>query len=167
MELASATLLDGHDYLSHSRRKTHLHGTLETRHAICHPTTIHTSETVDTISQHTCLRLEPRGMVPKGLLELVGRSDSDWTGDSATRQSVTGYHCDVQNVTVCNRRSVSVHAKQSFMQPVLAQENCWDSHNSSRNFITTFQFVSRWIHSADNQADSNTSKYDAWQYNSR
>ena len=35
--------------------------------------------------------------------ELVGRSDSDWAGDSATRQSVTGYHCDVQNVTMCNR----------------------------------------------------------------
>ena len=39
----------------------------------------------------------------KGLLELDGRSDSDWAGDSATRQSVTGYHCDVQNVTKCNR----------------------------------------------------------------
>ena len=37
------------------------------------------------------------------LLELVGRSDSDWADDSAARQSVTGYHCDVQNVTMCNR----------------------------------------------------------------
>ena len=54
-------------------------------------------------TQHTCLRLEPREMVQTGLLELVGRSDSDWAGDSATRQSVTGYHCDVQNVTMCNR----------------------------------------------------------------
>ena len=53
-------------------------------------------------AQHTCLRLEPRGMVQKGFLELVGRSDSDWAGDSATRQSVTGYHCDMQNVTMCN-----------------------------------------------------------------
>ena len=52
---------------------------------------------------HTCLRLEPRGMVQKGLLELVGRSDSDWAGDSATRQSVTGYHCNVQGVSMCNR----------------------------------------------------------------
>ena len=25
-------------------------------------------------TQHTCLRLEPRGMVQKGLLEIVGRS---------------------------------------------------------------------------------------------
>ena len=42
-------------------------------------------------------------MVQKGSLEFVGRSDSDWAGDSATRQSVTGYHCGVQNVTMCNR----------------------------------------------------------------
>ena len=54
-------------------------------------------------TQHTCLRLEPRGMVHKCLLELVGRSDSDWAGDSATHQSVTGYHCNVQGVTMCNR----------------------------------------------------------------
>ena len=54
-------------------------------------------------TQHTCLRLEPRGMIPKGFLELVGRSNSDMAGDSATRQSVTGYHCDVQKVTMCNR----------------------------------------------------------------
>ena len=47
-------------------------------------------------TQHTCLRLEPRGMVQKGLLELVGRGDSDWAGDSASRRRVTGYHCDVQ-----------------------------------------------------------------------
>ena len=39
-------------------------------------------------TQHTCLRLEPREMVQKGLLELGGRSDSDWAGDSATRQTV-------------------------------------------------------------------------------
>ena len=54
-------------------------------------------------TQHTCLRLEPREMDQTGLLELIGRGDSDWAGDSATRQSVTGYHCDVQNVTMCNR----------------------------------------------------------------
>ena len=54
-------------------------------------------------TQHTCLRLEPPEMVQTGLLELAGRSDSDRAGDSATRQSVTGYHCDVQKVTLCNR----------------------------------------------------------------
>ena len=54
-------------------------------------------------TQHTCLRLEPREMVQTSLLEIVGCSDSDWAGDSATRHSVTGYHCDVQNVTMCNR----------------------------------------------------------------
>ena len=55
------------------------------------------------ISPQAWSRLEPREMVQTGLLELVGRSDSDWAGDSTTRQSVTGYHCDVQNVTMCNR----------------------------------------------------------------
>ena len=54
-------------------------------------------------TQHTCLRLEPREMVQKGLLEIVGRGDSDWAGDSATRQSVAGHHCNVQGVTMCNR----------------------------------------------------------------
>ena len=43
------------------------------------------------------LRLEPRGMVQTSLLEFVGRWDSVWAGDSATRQSV-----NVQNV-MCNR----------------------------------------------------------------
>ena len=54
-------------------------------------------------TQHTCLLVEPREMVQTGLLELVGRSGSGGAGDSATRQSVTGNHCNVQNVTMCNR----------------------------------------------------------------
>ena len=70
MELASATPLDGHDYSNFLTAvgKTHLHGTLETRHAIRHPTTIHTqvlnptteskrSETVDAISQRHATHL--------------------------------------------------------------------------------------------------------------
>ena len=54
-------------------------------------------------TQHTCLHPQPREMVQTGLLELVCRSDSDWAGDSAIRESVAGFHCDVQNVTMCNR----------------------------------------------------------------
>ena len=54
-------------------------------------------------TQHTCRRLGPREMVQTGLLELVGRSDSDLAGDSATRQTVRGYHCYWQNVTMCSR----------------------------------------------------------------
>ena len=57
--------------------------------------------------------------------------------------------------------------KDSSTQPVLASENCWDSQNSSRNFTTKFQFVSKWIQtrqdtfcSAGDQVDSNTSRYD-------
>ena len=54
-------------------------------------------------TQHTSYDLEPHEMVQTGLLEFVRRSDSDWAGDSATRQSVTVYHCGAQNVTMCNR----------------------------------------------------------------
>ena len=41
--------------------------------------------------------------VHERIIELVGRRDSDRAGVSATRQSVTGYHCNVQGVTMCNR----------------------------------------------------------------
>ena len=54
-------------------------------------------------THNTCLRLEPRMTSLQGLLELVGRSDSDWAGDSPTGQSATGYHCNVQGETTCNR----------------------------------------------------------------
>ena len=37
------------------------------------------------------------------MTELVGRSDSDGARDSATRQSVTGYHCNVHGVPRWNR----------------------------------------------------------------
>ena len=37
------------------------------------------------------------------MIELVGRSESDWAGDSLTRHSVTGYPGNVQGVMLCNR----------------------------------------------------------------
>ena len=119
MELASATPLGGRDYSNFrtaagkfifmtpwrpdmqfaiQQQSTHfLNPTTESKRAV--------KQLIRCLkgTQHTCLRLEPRGMSQKGLLELVGRSDSVRAGDSATRQSVTGYHCDVQNVTKCNR----------------------------------------------------------------
>ena len=33
--------------------------------------------------------------------ELKADRDSDWARDSATSQSVEGYHCDAQDVTMC------------------------------------------------------------------
>ena len=70
MELSSATPLDSQDYSNFRTAvgKTHLQGTLETRHTICHPTTAHTSpqphdreqafsEAVDTISQRDATHL--------------------------------------------------------------------------------------------------------------
>ena len=118
-------------------------------------------------TQHTCLRLEPRGMVQKGLLEVVklGRRFRN-----APKRYGISVQCAGRNAV---QPSVSVRAKQSSTQPVLAQESSPDSQTSSRNCTTTFQFVSRWIqirqdtfYSAEDQADSSTSKYDAWIFNS-
>ena len=110
MELASATLLDGHAY---SKFRTAVGNLIfmalwrpdmqivirQLSTQVLNPTTESKRAVKQLIrylkgTQHTCLRLEPRGMVQKGLLELVGRSDSDLAGDSAKRQSVTGYHCN-------------------------------------------------------------------------
>ena len=119
MELASVILLDGHDYSNFRTavgklifmapwRPDMQFAIQQLSTQVLNPTT-ESKRAVKQLmrylkgTQHTCLRLEPREMVQKGLLELVGRSDSDWAGDSATRQSVTGYHCDVQNVTMCSQ----------------------------------------------------------------
>ena len=120
MELASATPLDGYDYSNFPTavRKLIFMAPWRPDMQFCCPTTIHTcpqshdreqarSETVDAISQKIrstpVFVLNPAKWFKKGLLELVGRRNSNWAGDSATRQCVTGYHCDVQNVTMCNR----------------------------------------------------------------
>ena len=104
MELASAALLDGHAY---SQFRTAVGNLIfmalwrpdmqfairQLFTQILNPTTESKRAVKQLIrylkgTQHTCLRLEPRGMVQKGLLELGGRTD--WAGDSATRQSFTG-----------------------------------------------------------------------------
>ena len=119
MELASATPLDGHDYSNFRTavgklifmapwRPDRQFAIQQLSTQVLNPTTKSKRAVKKLIrylkgTQHTCLRLEPREMVQTSLLELVSRSDSDWAGNSAKRQSVTGYHCDVQNVTMCNR----------------------------------------------------------------
>ena len=116
MELASATPLDGNDYSNFRTAVGKLMFLAPWRPdmqfviqqlstQVLKPTT-ESKRAVKQLIRYlkgTQLRLEPRRMVQKGLLELGGRSDSELAGDSATRQSVTGYHCDVQNVTTCNR----------------------------------------------------------------
>ena len=109
MELASATPLGGHDYFNFRTNvgklifMAHMQCAIQQQSTqVLNPTTESKRAVKQLIrylqgTQHTCLRLEPREMVQTGLLELVGRSDLDWASDSATRQSVTGYHCDVQN----------------------------------------------------------------------
>ena len=119
MELASATPLDGHEY---SNFRTAVGKLIfmapwrpDMQFAIQQLSTQvlnYTAESKRAVkqlirylkgTQHTCLRLKPREMVQKGLLEIASRGDSDWAGDSATRQCVTGFHCNVQNVTMCIR----------------------------------------------------------------
>ena len=62
--------------------------------------------------------VEPHMTVPEGLLELVGRNDSDCAGGSATRRSVRGYHCIVQGVTMCNRslKQTAIRHKETSLQ---------------------------------------------------
>ena len=114
MELASATPLDGHDYSNFCNEVAAVGKLIfmapwrpdvqfaiqQLSTQVLKPTTESKRAVKHLIrclkgTQHTCLRLEPRGIVQKGLLALVGRSDSD--------QALTGYHCSVQGVTMCNR----------------------------------------------------------------
>ena len=55
-------------------------------------------------THNTCLRLEPHKSVQTGTIEIGGRGDSDCVRDSATRQSGTGYQCNVQGEMMCSRR---------------------------------------------------------------
>ena len=129
-------------------------------------------------TQDTCLRLEPREMVQTNLLELVGRSDSDWAGDSATRQSVTGYHCNVQNVTMCNRSlkqtaislgscEAEFYAASACVGELLGLAELFKELHCK--FSVRLEMESDWqdtFCSAEHQADSNTLRYDACPCNS-
>ena len=124
-------------------------------------------------TQHTCLRLEPREMVQTGLLEVVGRSDSDWAGDSATRQSVTGYHCDEQNVTTCNRSlkqsaiSLSSCDAEFYAAELLGPAELFkELHYKVSVRLEMGSDSARHILQRRRQADSYTLRYDACQYSS-
>ena len=119
MELASATPLDGHEYSNFRTavgklifmapwRPDMQFAIQQLSTQVLNPTTESKRAVKQLIrylkgKQYSFLRLEPREKVQTSLLEIVGRGDSDWAGDSATRQSDTGYHFNVQNVTMCKR----------------------------------------------------------------
>ena len=118
-------------------------------------------------------------MVLKGLLELVGRSDSDWPGDSMTRQSVTGYHCDVQGVMMCSRSlkqtavglrscEAEFHAASACAGELLGLAELFKElhHNVTVCLRNGFRRSETTLSSAEDQEDSNTSKFDAWQCDS-
>ena len=97
MELASATPLDGHEYSNFRTavgklifmapwRPDMQFAIQQLSTQVLNPTTESEHAVKQLIrylrgTQHTCLRLEPREMVQIGLLEIVGRGDSDWAGD--------------------------------------------------------------------------------------
>ena len=129
-------------------------------------------------TQHTCLRLEPHGMVQKGLLELVGRSDSDWAADSATRQSVTGYRCNVQGVTMCNRSvkhtaislnscEADVYAASACARELLGLAELFKELHYDVAVRLEMGFRLGKTHSTaqGTGGGTSTSRYDAWQYN--
>ena len=117
-------------------------------------------------------------MVQTGLLEVVGRSDSDWAGDSATRQSVTGYHCDEQNVTTCNRslRQTAISLSSCEAEFYAASACAGELLGPAELFKELHHKVSvrlemgsdsaRHILQRRRQADSYTLRYDACQYSS-
>ena len=192
MELASATPLDGHD-CSNLRiavgklifmapwRPDRQFAIQQLSTQVLNPTKESKRAVKQLIrylqgTQHTCLRLEPREMVQTGLLELVGRSDSDWAGDLATRQSVTGYHCDVQNVTMCNRSlkqtaislsscEAELHAASVCAGELLGLAELFKELHYKVSVRLDMDSDSA-RHSAEDQVDSNTSRYDACQYSS-
>ena len=190
MQLALATPLDGHDYSNFRTavgklifmapwRPDMQFAIQQQSTQVLNPTTESKRAVKQLIrylkgTQHTCLRLEPLGMVQRGLLELVGRSDSDWAGDSATLPSVTGYHCDVQNVAMCNRSLKQTANLSSCDAEFYASSAC---AGEPSGLAELFQETSlqRFSSSQDGlrlgkthstaQETRRTSKYDALQYN--
>ena len=82
--------------------------------------------------------------VQNGLTELVGRSDSDGAGDSATRQSVTG--C-TRSDDVQKEPETGSSQSQFLRSRVLSRECLRRRTSGSRRtlritFTATFQFVS-------------------------
>ena len=116
MEPTTTIPLDGHDYSNFRTAvgKTHLHGTMATRHAIRHSTTFHTSaqshNRKQTRSENNCFDISKVHTTLVFVSNHTCRFKMEWlnwlvavrAGDSSTRQSATGYHCNVQGVTVCN-----------------------------------------------------------------
>ena len=194
MELATAFLLDGHDYsnfraavgkliLMAPWRPDRQFAIQQTSTQVFNPTTESKRAVKQLIrylkyTHNICLRLEQHMTVEKGLLELVGRSDSDWVGDSPMRQIVPGYHCNGQGVTMCNRSpkqtairlssceaefyAASVCAGELLGLAELFKELRYNV--SVRLETDSVGHVTFYI--KEDGEDSSTLKFDAWLYNS-
>ena len=58
------------------------------------------------------------------MIELVGRSDSDWAGDSATRKSITGCHCNVQGSHVVQQEPETDSHQSQFLRSRVLRSQC-------------------------------------------
>ena len=111
-------------------------------------------------------------------LNFVGRTDSDWARDSATRQCVAGYHCNVAGVTMCNRslkqtaiilsfvrsrvlRSQCLPMRTSGVSPETLQRTSLQRFSSSRD---GFRFDTSTFFKKTNREDSSTLKKDIQQW---
>ena len=103
MEVASATPLDCHDYSKFRSTIGKLIFTAlwrpDLQFAIQRLSTQVLNPTTQSKRAMKQLIRYLTGTQHRETPELDGRSDSDWAGDSATRQSVPEYHCDGQYVT--------------------------------------------------------------------
>ena len=138
-ELASAIPLDGHDYSNFRTAAGQLifmapwrpdmqFAIQQLSTQVRNPTTESKRAVKQLIrylkgTQHTCLRLEPREMVQTGLLELVGRSDSDWArrfGDSPECYGIS-LRCTERNDVQPKSESDS-HQSQFLLRRVLRSQ---------------------------------------------
>ena len=75
-------------------------------------------------TQHTCLRLEPREMVQKGLLELVGRSDSDWAWRFGNAPKCYGISLRCTEPDDVQRKSEADNDQSQFMRSRVPRSQC-------------------------------------------
>ena len=65
--------------------------------------TVHEKRDTHNTMPCACLRQETHAIVQEGTIELVGRSNSGWAGDSPTRHSITGFRSNLPGVMLRKR----------------------------------------------------------------
>ena len=140
MELATAILLDGHDHSNF--------GTAVGKRIFLAPWRPDMQFAIQQLSTQvlnpTTESNAPHMTVQQGMIEFVGCGDSHWARDSASRQSVTGYHCNLQGVTMCNRslKLTAISFISCEAELVLRSQS---GRTVPRSSLPSLLFVSKWI----------------------